>query len=376
MYGNSTESQSIVYNFGCQFHQPLTGPLMIAKSKSTLPKDGQIENVQLSDIVLDRETQIRVDMCDETIQRYFDVMENEKALGKFPPILLFRDADETLWLADGYHRVKAAMRRGFPTICAVIIAGTKADAILAAVEANARNGLRLKNVDIHRAVEMILHAHPEKSTTAIAELVQCGQSTVDRIRRQLTQAGNLKLPETVIGKDGKSYTIRKVPCASPKPTVKQPQQSAEGDTDQEYEEPEEVTFNDTIIRPSSAEVSVADTNRLAELKQFCEKNYTSPWPHEMARDLVAVLPESEQCHLASVFFDEMIAKWKYEPELPNIMINFIRNNFMRLGKKLRDRSLRDIFDSLYGEDDLVDKIMNLVKKEDKRYDAEFAELNR
>ena len=57
---------------------------MIAINELLSPQT-KIEQISLSNLVLDRETQIRVKMCDDTIQRYATLMETEEGRAKFPP---------------------------------------------------------------------------------------------------------------------------------------------------------------------------------------------------------------------------------------------------------------------------------------------------
>ena len=47
----------------------------------------------------------------------------------FPPVLLFFDSTD-YWLADGYHRVEAALSIGLNEIAAEVMLGTQRDAVL------------------------------------------------------------------------------------------------------------------------------------------------------------------------------------------------------------------------------------------------------
>lgn len=170
-----------------------------------------VEEIALADIFLDRDTQIRASVDEETIRRYFEIMVDEEARDKFPPVLFFRDKYGKLWLADGHHRIMAAIRRGFASILATVRPGSKEDAIWAAVKANAQNGLPLGRADVRRAVIMVLKAFPKKSTTSIAEVVGCSQPYVSKVKSQVITSYNLTdaEPEMVEGKDGKMYKARK-----------------------------------------------------------------------------------------------------------------------------------------------------------------------
>lgn len=173
-----------------------------------MQSDDQIQEILLSEINLDRDTQIRVAMNEETVQRYFDIMEDESAFAKFPPILLYRDFEGKLWLADGHHRVAAAMRRKFATTRAIVRTGTKSDAVWEAAKANGRNGLQLGRADIRRAVEMLCAAWPDRSNVVIAETLGCDEKTV-RKYRPAKSGSDLSEPEKRVGKDSKSYSVKR-----------------------------------------------------------------------------------------------------------------------------------------------------------------------
>ncbi len=74
----------------------------------------------------------------------------------FPPVVVFFDGSMR-WLADGFHRVKAAERAKIAALKATVHHGTKRDAILFAIGANHTHGLRRTNADKRRAILTLLH---------------------------------------------------------------------------------------------------------------------------------------------------------------------------------------------------------------------------
>lgn len=184
----------------------------------------QIQEISLSEIKLDRGTQIRVAVSEETVQRYFDVMEDGKSRDKFPPILLFLDEAGDYWIADGFHRTTAAIRRKFKTIRAVVRQGTKADAIWEAAKANGRNGLQMGQSDIRRTVELIVAAWPQKSNREIADAIGCSHMTVQRLRPNLADGTNVP-PEKRVGKDGKSYRAKRSTGSTATPPPKKSEET-------------------------------------------------------------------------------------------------------------------------------------------------------
>lgn len=98
-------------------------------------------------------TQFRVaGLQPETVDEYVDAMN---AGAVFPPVDVVFDGD-VYWLADGFHRVEAYRRREVKTIQANVIEGTLRDAMLHAMQANLRHGLRPSRADKRKAVEVML----------------------------------------------------------------------------------------------------------------------------------------------------------------------------------------------------------------------------
>ena len=73
----------------------------------------------------------------------------------YPPIVVFHDGTDH-WLADGFHRLHAIFMTSEKAIEADVRQGTRRDAILFSVGANASHGLRRTNQDKRRAVETLL----------------------------------------------------------------------------------------------------------------------------------------------------------------------------------------------------------------------------
>ena len=220
-----------------------------------------IEEISLANVYLDRETQVRATVSEETIQRYADAMENEECRDKFPPIILYRDNDDTLWLADGHHRVMAAIRRKFQSIHAIIRKGTKADAIWEAAKANSRNGLQFGRSDVCRAIRMILSTCTKHSNRAIADLVGCSESYVRKLADELRTSAQLDLPEKTIGKDGKSRPSKRNRMKSSNPTNKPKTQTNKTATPK-TSNPESKREEEVSVEPLYPERSTAEETQL------------------------------------------------------------------------------------------------------------------
>ena len=138
----------------------------------------------IASIRRDGGTQIRAALDEATVTHY-------AAIGTaLPPVRVFYDGKD-YWLSDGFHRVEAALRSGRKRIDAEIKKGTRRDAILDAVGANATHGLPRSNADKRRAVETLL-ADSEWSQMpdrALAKLACVSHTYVSEVREkyQLTQ---------------------------------------------------------------------------------------------------------------------------------------------------------------------------------------------
>ena len=100
----------------------------------------------------DGETQTRAAIHHKTVLEYAQDLKNGD---KFPPVVVFDDG-KYLWLSDGFHRFEAYEAAEITEIPAIIKKGTKRDAILYSVGANAKHGLRRTNADKRRAVMTLL----------------------------------------------------------------------------------------------------------------------------------------------------------------------------------------------------------------------------
>ena len=143
-------------------------------------------------------TQVRAEMNRETVDAYAEALAEGVT---FPPVVVFFDGKDH-WLADGFHRVLAHEKAGLTDILADVRDGSKRDALLFAVGANATHGLARTNKDKRRAVEILLRDEEwaGKSDSWIAERAAVDHKTVTRVRADL---GIPKSAERT-GKDGRT----------------------------------------------------------------------------------------------------------------------------------------------------------------------------
>jgi ParB-like nuclease domain len=143
----------------------------------------QIVTLALNLIRRDGGTQTRVAVDQSTVEEY---AENMKEGIIFPPVVVFYDGQD-YWLSDGFHRVLAAELIGQPQIPAEVKQGSRRDAILESVGANAAHGLRRTNADKRQAV-LTLFQDPEWanwSDRSIAKRTNTTHPFVAKIRAGL-----------------------------------------------------------------------------------------------------------------------------------------------------------------------------------------------
>ena len=162
------------------------------------------EALPIASIRVDGGTQPRAVLDFDAIEDYADAMG---AGMQFPPVTVFYDG-ESYWLADGFHRIKAAYAAGFDTAACDIHQGTLEDAQWYSLGANRINGLRRTTEDKQRAVKAALvHGHGTAlSDTRIARHVGVDQKTVTNWRRQLQASQEIpKMASRAVTRNGKVY---------------------------------------------------------------------------------------------------------------------------------------------------------------------------
>lgn len=166
------------------------------------------EQVQIKELRLDGKTQIRVELSQDAVADYAAAMERGEQL---PPILVLRDADGLLWLADGFHRVEATRRNGGEAIAAEVQSGTRREAFVAALEANRKHGVRLTNADKHKIVAELLHDEEWRllSDHQLAAMAGTSQPFVSKKRRELSTDG-FQSPSVRVAKDGRTIETAKI----------------------------------------------------------------------------------------------------------------------------------------------------------------------
>ncbi|MDP2620567.1 MAG: ParB/RepB/Spo0J family partition protein [Hyphomicrobiales bacterium] len=160
--------------------------------------------LSISQLRTDGGTQPRAALDFEAVDDYADAMADG---AKFPPVVVYYDG-ENYWLADGFHRVKAAWQAGRETITAEVRSGTLEEARWHSFSANRANGLRRTNDDKQRAVKGALQ-HPraaELSDREIARHVGVNHDTVSAWRKKLSlSVGIRQIDSRTVTRKGTTY---------------------------------------------------------------------------------------------------------------------------------------------------------------------------
>lgn len=147
--------------------------------------------VKLTDIIIDEDlTQVREKTRSNTIKDYATQMQNGTT---FPPLKVGR-LNHSLYLIDGFHRVKALQELGI-TEASVIIdpIHSLAEARWRAYEENGKNGLPLtakeKQKALERYIEAGMHIREDKTFKSFGEITRevglmTKQTVINNIRRR------------------------------------------------------------------------------------------------------------------------------------------------------------------------------------------------
>jgi hypothetical protein len=111
-----------------------------------------VRELRLRDVRTDGGTQTRASINGDVLEEYAELLADGT---EFPPGVVFYDGKD-YWLADGFHRHAAAIAAGLATFHFEVRKGSKRDALLYAVGANAHHGLKRSVADKRRAVEALL----------------------------------------------------------------------------------------------------------------------------------------------------------------------------------------------------------------------------
>jgi len=157
----------------------------------------EITRVAVSLLRRDGGTQIRAQVSMDVAKEYAEAMGRGDA---FPPVRARYDGTH-YWVADGFHRIMAAELIQQVAIDTEVKPGTRRDALLDAIGANASHGYRRTNADKRQAVLTLVNDDEwsKKSDRELARIAKVDPGMVGRLRpppsvaepqkRQVTRGG-------------------------------------------------------------------------------------------------------------------------------------------------------------------------------------------
>ncbi|MEI8165018.1 MAG: ParB/RepB/Spo0J family partition protein [Chloroflexales bacterium] len=159
-------------------------------------------------------TQARTGNSEEVVEEYAAAMREGRWRWHDGNRLIVFGDDAALWLADGFHRIEAAQRANLPTVPCEVRPGTRRDAVLYAVGANANHGHRRTRQDVRRAIELLLQDEEwgKWSDREISRQVGCSPSTVGTVRPSV-QLGQME--GRTVSRNGTTYTQAERQPAAP-----------------------------------------------------------------------------------------------------------------------------------------------------------------
>lgn len=174
--------------------------------------DSEVFFLEIAKIRRDGGTQPRIAIHPLTLEEYAREM---KAEASFPPVIVFYDGTD-YWLADGFHRVEAASSIGIKKVSSSIKQGSRRDAILYSVGANATHGLRRSNADKRRAVLKLLEDEEwsKWSNREIARRVAVDEKMVRKLRQAIcgkaadTKLNNQTNSARKVNRGGNTYSMK------------------------------------------------------------------------------------------------------------------------------------------------------------------------
>lgn len=170
-------------------------------------------------IRLDGGTQPRAGIDQAMVEDYANDMANGAV---FPPVELVYDGTD-YWLWDGFHRFHAFRKDGDRAIPANVRQGTRRDAVLLSVGANATHGLRRTNADKRRSVLALLEDEEwlQWSDREISRRCAVSNRFVSDMRAELSPVNGSQVIERR-GGDGKVYHFENTAQRPAAPATFQP----------------------------------------------------------------------------------------------------------------------------------------------------------
>lgn len=157
-------------------------------TKTSKEESRNVQRLNFEDIRMDIQT--RVKLSDTVVKQYAKLMKGDEkkevAPVQFPLMVVYKDANGSYYLADGYHRIEAMKLNGVKEADFEVKLGSKKDAIIYNITANVSHGLRMTNKDKKNAVLRLLSLEGSEKLSAreIAKICGVDHKTVTKYRHE------------------------------------------------------------------------------------------------------------------------------------------------------------------------------------------------
>jgi ParB-like chromosome segregation protein Spo0J len=216
--------------------------------------------LSIDKIQIDPAIQPRVKGLDKAhVTELAEVYADESRRGTIPPPVVWNIRGKgELKLSQGFHRLAAAQQAGMSQIECEVRVGSEVDCAIDALTSNKSHGLKRSNEDKRRAVNRLLELCPSDwSNAKIADMAGVTDTLVSDIRSKPLGPDKSDDPRKVVGKDGKTYTIK------PKKTKADKQVAAKSDTPKPPETPsgqsDDKTSDETVTPSGDAAPTTTTT---------------------------------------------------------------------------------------------------------------------
>lgn len=188
-------------------------------SQAVLTLDAPQATLALDAIALDADLQPRAQIHNDVLDDYGQLLVDGV---RFPPIVVFFDR-VTNWLADGYHRWHAHKALGLPRIAADVRQGSKREALLHSLSANAEHGRQRGSADFRKAYDIAVRNElcAPWDANAVRDLIQCsGRWALELTKRAREERGRERDEAIVSAKaSGKNHSEIAKETGVPRKTV-------------------------------------------------------------------------------------------------------------------------------------------------------------
>ena len=166
------------------------------------------KQISISEIILDDEIMPRDQIDPDYVDELFEDIERGD---KLPPPDLFEVEKKQYLAADGYHRLRAAIKAGHKKVDAVVHKGTRRDAMLFSSSANANHGKRRTNEDKRKAVKKLFMDSEcwDWTDVLIADHCKVTSSFVGKLRKDPTLNG-LMSPSVRVDANGRKINVANI----------------------------------------------------------------------------------------------------------------------------------------------------------------------